>query len=78
MNTDGTGITSIHDAQVTPDGKSPEKYNRAHGRVASAPTSGGDGRGSNRSPKAGSDSSNSELQPPSAYTTKGKLGRHGG
>jgi hypothetical protein len=40
----GTGITPDMDAQVASDGKARAAFNKAHGRVASAPTVGGQKR----------------------------------
>jgi hypothetical protein len=40
----GTGITPISDAQAASDGKARGAYNKAHGRVASAPLVGGQKR----------------------------------
>ena len=46
------GIKASHDATYDEFAKpSPTTYNETHGRVASAPTSGGSVRGKNRSPR---------------------------
>jgi hypothetical protein len=50
--TTDVGIKPSHNPKTDEFGKpSPAEYNKAHGRTESAPTKGGPGRGTSRSPK---------------------------